>query len=153
MSSGSSHADTSEVSVPLFSMSIKVRWGDMDAMGHVNNTCYFRYCEQARMEWFSSLDLAASNAPDSRIVIINVFCEFLQPVVYPCTLEIEMSASDVGNSSFMSHYVLREKMQANASAEARIFSNARAKIVWVDAAGTKSIALPDTVREMLTAGS
>ena len=125
----------------------------MDAMGHVNNTCYFRYCEQARMEWFASLDLAAGNAPESQIVIINAFCEFLQPVVYPCTLEIKMSASDVGNSSFMSHYVLREKIKTDTSAEGRVFSNARAKIVWVDAAGTKSVPLPDTIREMLTSGS
>ena len=27
-----------------------LRWGDMDAMGHVNNTLYFRYLEQARIE-------------------------------------------------------------------------------------------------------
>ena len=28
-----------------------IRWGDMDAYGHVNNTIYFRYMEQARVEW------------------------------------------------------------------------------------------------------
>ena len=28
-----------------------IRWGDMDAIGHVNNTVYFRYMEQARIEW------------------------------------------------------------------------------------------------------
>ena len=28
-----------------------IRWGDMDAYGHVNNTVYFRYMEQARVEW------------------------------------------------------------------------------------------------------
>ena len=26
-------------------MVIPIRWGDMDAMGHVNNTIYFRYFE------------------------------------------------------------------------------------------------------------
>ncbi len=26
-------------------MIIPIRWGDMDAMGHVNNTLYFRYIE------------------------------------------------------------------------------------------------------------
>ena len=31
---------------------IPIRWGDMDAMGHVNNTVYFRYMEQARIGWF-----------------------------------------------------------------------------------------------------
>ena len=28
-----------------------IRWGDMDALGHVNNTVYFRFMEQARIEW------------------------------------------------------------------------------------------------------
>ena len=26
-------------------MTMPIRWGDMDAMGHVNNTLYFRYLE------------------------------------------------------------------------------------------------------------
>ena len=34
---------------------IAIRWGDMDAMGHVNNIYYFRYMEQARIAWFESL--------------------------------------------------------------------------------------------------
>lgn len=29
---------------------IKIRWGDMDAFGHVNNTVYFRYMEQTRID-------------------------------------------------------------------------------------------------------
>jgi acyl-CoA thioester hydrolase len=33
---------------------IPIRWGDMDAYGHVNNTVYFRYMEQARVEWLES---------------------------------------------------------------------------------------------------
>ena len=36
-------------------MVIPIRWGDMDAMGHVNNTVYFRYMEQARIEWLESI--------------------------------------------------------------------------------------------------
>ena len=34
---------------------ILIRWGDMDAMSHVNNTVYFRYMEQARISWFEQL--------------------------------------------------------------------------------------------------
>ena len=29
----------------VFELDIPIRWGDMDAMGHVNNTVYFRYLE------------------------------------------------------------------------------------------------------------
>jgi hypothetical protein len=34
---------------------IPIRWGDMDAYGHVNNTIYFRYMEQARVEFLERL--------------------------------------------------------------------------------------------------
>jgi acyl-CoA thioester hydrolase len=37
-----------EVVMPL-------RWGDMDAMGHINNTLYFRYMEVCRLDWVFKL--------------------------------------------------------------------------------------------------
>ncbi len=36
---------------------IPLRWGDMDAFGHVNNTLYFRYMEQAVFTGSNPLDL------------------------------------------------------------------------------------------------
>ena len=36
---------------------IPVAWGDMDAMGHVNNAVYFRYFETARISCFADLGL------------------------------------------------------------------------------------------------
>ena len=35
---------------------VAIRWADMDAQGHVNNTLYFRYMEQVRIEWLTWLD-------------------------------------------------------------------------------------------------
>ena len=40
-----------------------IRWGDMDALGHVNNTVYFRYMEQARIEWIVRRSRARARAP------------------------------------------------------------------------------------------
>ena len=36
---------------------MEIRWGDMDAFQHVNNTLYFRYMEQSRIDWIVSLGL------------------------------------------------------------------------------------------------
>ena len=41
----------------LHSSNIPVNWGDMDALGHVNNTMYFRYMEIARVNWLNSLGI------------------------------------------------------------------------------------------------
>ncbi|MFK7980076.1 MAG: acyl-CoA thioesterase [Saprospiraceae bacterium] len=38
-----------------FQIDCTVRWGDMDANGHVNNTVYYRYFENARVEIFQEL--------------------------------------------------------------------------------------------------
>ena len=46
----------------VFDMSMPIRWGDMDAFGHVNNTVYFRYMEQVRISWFEQLGIAGGTA-------------------------------------------------------------------------------------------
>ena len=50
-----------------------VRWGDMDAMGHVNNTVYFRYMEQARIEWLELCHYGIDRAQDEAAVIVKPF--------------------------------------------------------------------------------
>ena len=40
-----------EVKKLVYEMLIPIRWGDMDAMGHLNNTTYFRYLEIVRVDW------------------------------------------------------------------------------------------------------
>jgi hypothetical protein len=63
-------------------MTIPIRWGDLDAMGHVNNTLYFRYFEIVRLQWF--YDVGGPPRPDGEgPVIVNAFCNFLQQVDFP----------------------------------------------------------------------
>ena len=68
-----------------------VRWRDMDLNRHVNNVEYFRYLEQARIEWF---DLAVKPWRDGThgIVIANAHCNFLAPLTYPATIEVRDAA-------------------------------------------------------------
>ena len=56
---------------------IKIRWGDMDAFGHVNNTVYFRYMEQTRIDWLDTAEGAADDGHGP--VIVNAHCTFLRP--------------------------------------------------------------------------
>jgi len=130
--------------IKLRTAPVSVRWGDMDSMGHVNNTLYFRFCEQIRMEWFAGLDLSQDEHPDSLIVIINAFCEFLLPIRYPSTLVVDMYGSDPGKTSFMSHYTIKEQGDSTVH-----YANGTAKVVWVDHTGTKSVPLPSSVVKML----
>ena len=53
----------------VFELSMPIRWGDMDAFAHVNNTVYFRYMEQVRISWFEQVGIAGGNgAPGVAII-------------------------------------------------------------------------------------
>ena len=52
-----------------------IRWGDMDAYGHVNNTVYFRYMEQARVEWLEDMKIEVRPGGLGP-VIISASCTF-----------------------------------------------------------------------------
>jgi acyl-CoA thioester hydrolase len=122
---------------------IPIRWGDMDAYGHVNNTIYFRYMEQARCEWLESLGYKV--APEGHApVIINAACTFLVPMTYPGTVEVKLFAGHVGRSSVETHYELR------IIGEDALYSEGASKIVWMDTATGKSVPIPDALRAVVS---
>jgi hypothetical protein len=57
---------TSRAKKLTLEMVIPIRWGDMDAMGTVNNTIYFRYLEIVRMEGFSTSSRRAARRRAAR---------------------------------------------------------------------------------------
>lgn len=58
-----------------------MRWGDMDAVGHLNNTYYFRYLEQVRIEWLNSLGYGID--PEGiGPVLANTACTFRKQLTY-----------------------------------------------------------------------
>ncbi len=129
----------------VFSLEMDVRWGDMDALGHVNNTVYFRYLEQARVSWLESVGGPLAPGRDGA-VIVNAHCTFLVPIVYPARLEVRMYAGPPGRSSFETWYEIRR-----AGAERTLFAEGSAKIVWVDAGTARAVPLPEHIRALLPA--
>lgn len=72
----------------VYEMTMPIRWGDMDAMGHVNNIMYFRYLETARINWLQTINAVPDPAKEG-IVIINAFCNFHKQLEYPGDISIE----------------------------------------------------------------
>ena len=124
---------------------IPVRWGDMDAMGHVNNTIYFRYMEQVRVSWYETIFGELSSAQAEGIVIVNASCNFLKPLTYPGTVEVAMLLGAAGRSSVESYYELRMNDI--------LYADGAAKIVWFDIRQGKSALLPDKIRALCPAGN
>jgi acyl-CoA thioester hydrolase len=120
-----------------------IRWGDMDKLGHVNNTVYFRYMEQARIEWAMALgpDVAAYEV--SGPVIVNASCTFFVPLVYPDEVEVRMFLGEPGRTSVGSFYEL--------GCGGRKHAEGAAKIVWIDLASGQPVPLPDRITAPLRA--
>ena len=116
---------------------IPIRWGDMDAMGHVNNTLYFRYMEIARVAWYERTFGELSAARDDGMVIVNASCNFLKPLTYPGIVEVTMSLGDASRSSVQSYYELRMNDL--------LCADGAAKIVWIDTRRGKAKPLPDSI--------
>jgi acyl-CoA thioester hydrolase len=121
---------------------IPIRWGDMDAYGHVNNTIYFRFMEQCRieyLEWQGYKVMPQDTAP----VIINAGCTFLIPLNYPGVVEIKMFCGHPGRSSIPTQYEIR------LQGDDKLYATGDSKIVWMDVATGKSVAIPDQLRAQL----
>jgi acyl-CoA thioester hydrolase len=116
---------------------IAIRWGDMDALGHVNNTVYFRYMEQARVEWLAAQQPRGEPFGQQGIVIINASCTFLEPLVYPGDVEVRMYLADPGRSSVVSYYDICK--------DGRRYAEGAAKIVWIDMASGRPQPLPERI--------
>ncbi|MFY8086648.1 MAG: acyl-CoA thioesterase [Rubrivivax sp.] len=126
-------------------MVIPIRWGDMDLMGHVNNTVYFRYMESARLEWLYRI----GGPPDpngSGPVIVNAFCNFIRQLEFPGDVLARHYVANPGRSSFDTYITLER-----TDAPGIIYAEGGAKTVWVDFKAQKSVPLPQAVRDLIVA--
>jgi len=115
-----------------------IRWGDMDLFRHVNNTIYFRYMEQARLEWLhAQAPEYADNDAEEGPVIANASCEFLEPLVYPGDIEVRMFLGKPGRTSIGSYYEIWM--------DGRKFADGASRLVWINRRTGKSTPLPETI--------
>jgi acyl-CoA thioester hydrolase len=121
---------------------LPIRWGDMDAMGHVNNATYFRYMETVRIDWMVSVGFQPDPSGEGP-VIANAFCNFYRQFEYPGSVLTKMYLSDPGRSS-VDTWLTMEK----ADNPGTICAAGGATMVWVNFPEQRSIPLPDWVRHM-----
>jgi acyl-CoA thioester hydrolase len=124
-------------------MVIPIRWGDMDAMGHVNNTIYFRYMEIVRIEWLHRV--GGPPDPDGEgVVIVNAFCNFIKQLEYPGDVLAKHYVANAGRTSFNTFITLER-----TDAPGVIYASGGAKTVWVNFPAQKSAPLPDWLRKLV----
>lgn len=120
---------------------IPIRWGDMDAMGHVNNTVYFRFMEQARIGWFDALVPEQEAWKSTGIVIANAACNFKKPMTYPGTVEVRIFTGPPGGSSVPTFYEM--------TVGEVLYADGEATVVFIDMAKQRAVRIPEDIRKRL----
>lgn len=130
----------------MVSVTLPVMWGDMDALGHVNNARYFRWMESARIALFERIGVIASGPSSVGPILATTTCDFLAPAHYPATIRADVRVSKVGETSITMEYEMRD-----AAAADKIYARGTSVIVMVDYTTMQKIRVPDDVRAAIAA--
>jgi len=77
-----------------------VRWGDLDAFGHVNNATYLVYAQEARFAWSKMIEMVVARAE------VDFLAPIYQGDIY---LDIEIWVNKIGTSSFGVTYEMKNE--------------------------------------------
>jgi len=121
-------------------MRMPVRWGDLDAMGHVNNTVYFRYFESLRIDWLRHFGIGPDRTGIGP-VMANGFCNFRRQIEYPGELVARHFVAPPGRSSLDTYFTLAEVHEPDV-----LSADGGATLVWVDFPRGVSVNIPDDIR-------
>jgi acyl-CoA thioester hydrolase len=120
---------------------LPIRWGEMDAMRHLNNAMYLRLMEENRIEWLRSLQIKLGSSKGPAPVMMNVYCEFLKPITYPSVVDTSVLVGYLGRSSVQTFHTL--------TVEGTLYARGAVKLVWIDPLSGKSLEIPADVRAAL----
>ena len=116
----------------------RVRFRDLDSLGHMNNAVYATLLEQARIAFLSRFDAQVTN-----MILARLEVDFRAQVSLGDVVEIEVAPVRVGTKSFELEYTMR--VGANVVAEARTV------LVAYDYEDERPVEVPDAWREALAA--
>src|SRR5437868_9455062 len=96
----------------------RVAWGEMDCYGHVNNTIYFRYMENARLEYFRRLGWPVDQRPNGIGPILHTTqCRFRKPLTWPDNIAIGARVPKIEADRFTIEHVIASEKWAGIAAE------------------------------------
>ena len=124
---------------------IPLRWGDMDAMKHLNNTLYFRLMEEARISWFAKYDLLV--LPDGEgPILAHASCDFLKPLTYPGDAKVVQTVTRVGTSSMDLDLTIERTDEPDV-----LYAKGKNVLVWMNYVTGRSAPWPRHLRTALDA--
>ena len=123
---------------------IPLRWGDMDAMAHLNNVMYFRLMEEARIQWFAHLGFSTLPVGEAPI-LAHAACDFVKAMTYPGVALVRQIVTRVGRSSVEMSLSIEREDEPGV-----VYATGRTVIVWYDYTAGKSMPWPESVRAAIS---
>jgi len=97
---------------------IPVAWGEMDALGHVNNIVYFRYFETARIHYLVQAGFIVQNRADGiGPILASVCCRFRRPLTFPDTVTVGVRVTGIATDRLTIHHRLVSQKLGVVAAE------------------------------------
>jgi len=125
-------------------VSLDVTWGEMDALGHVNNVRYIAWAETARIAFFEKLGMSTRAGDPVGPILARVENDYLEPVEYPARVTVGVRVERVGNTSLtLAHQIW------HAGAPQRVVARGRAVVVLVNYETQEKVRVPDEIRTAL----
>jgi acyl-CoA thioester hydrolase len=122
----------------------RVRFRDLDAMGHINNAVFATYVEQARLEYLQSLgvlDRAVYEASPQSMILARIEVDFRAQGEPEGEIEIGVRPARVGTKSFELEYRIVQ--------DGHVVAEATTVLVAYDYSRKKSVAVPDSWRDAM----
>jgi acyl-CoA thioester hydrolase len=121
-----------------------VVWGDMDSYSHVNNTVYFRYFENARLEYFRRMRwFEYEDETGIGPILSATDCRFRKSLTYPDTISIGARIGSMALDRVVFDYLI---VSHNLNA---IAAEGHGTIVSYDYRNGKKAPLPDELRRRI----
>jgi acyl-CoA thioester hydrolase len=123
----------------------RVRFGDLDAMRHLNNVVFLRYFETARIAYIRSLMPAHDPAHPEQdkwgLIFAECHINYRSPVYFDEEVAVECSVGEVRRSAFQVLFTMR--------VGERVAAEGYGWLVGFDYVAEKSSPLPDSLRDVL----
>ena len=126
--------------MPKFTYRVRVAFPDTDASGRIHFTAMLRYFESAEIEFLRSLGYRYRDAPDIAFPRVRVECEYRSAVGFDDELDIAVSVTRVGTSSYTLEFA--------AMKDGAVTANGSIVVVCVGRPG-RAQALPEELKEAL----
>lgn len=120
---------------------VQLRFNDVDAFGHINNSVYFALYDLAKTEYLRDVSDPDFTRKDIRPVVANVNADFIHPVYYGDNIEIQTAVTHLGNTSFVI------SQQAIDIDKKRVVCKCRTVMVCFSVSKQAPVTLPDELRE------